>query len=422
MSKSWRDVLPVHPAADLFPMMSQSELRELGEDIRKNGLQSPVILWSPGDQRDKEAKVYLLDGRNRLNAMELVGMETVGADGKLSTILGGGNYLNNGAGHSRVVQHFREFRVVTDLRKEGRINGVDPYEFVLSINLHRRHLAAEQKRELIAKLLKATPDKSDRQIAEQTKTSPTTVGTVRAKLETTGEVSKLDTRTDKKGVEQPAAKPFAAARAARAEDKLQTAWQRSPEEARDRFLDRIGAERVLPRLQEIISADALPPTNKSEPIETGATVSNGISVSDELKDDLERTAQAYGVPIAEVINQFLWLGCRAFNRGFKRSGEVDNDTAWWLIEMHSKHPDTFNVGAWHGSCAASAIDVLYADRCVPVGKLKEWQAEKASMKPKEWRDLHNKRWAERQKQKKAAQKAAQKELAALWRSQRAEAS
>jgi hypothetical protein len=30
--KSWRAVLPVHPAADLFPMMSESELRELGED------------------------------------------------------------------------------------------------------------------------------------------------------------------------------------------------------------------------------------------------------------------------------------------------------------------------------------------------------------------------------------------------------
>jgi hypothetical protein len=25
--KSWRDILPVHPAADLFPMMSRDELR-----------------------------------------------------------------------------------------------------------------------------------------------------------------------------------------------------------------------------------------------------------------------------------------------------------------------------------------------------------------------------------------------------------
>ena len=46
---------------------------------------------------------------------------------------------------------------------------VDPYGYVISVNLHRRHLTAEQKRELIAQLLKATPEKSDRQIAETVK-------------------------------------------------------------------------------------------------------------------------------------------------------------------------------------------------------------------------------------------------------------
>ena len=35
MTKSWRDVLPVHAAADLFPLMSEDELRELGDDIKK---------------------------------------------------------------------------------------------------------------------------------------------------------------------------------------------------------------------------------------------------------------------------------------------------------------------------------------------------------------------------------------------------
>jgi len=33
--RSWRDVLSVHPAAELFPQMSADELRELGEDIKK---------------------------------------------------------------------------------------------------------------------------------------------------------------------------------------------------------------------------------------------------------------------------------------------------------------------------------------------------------------------------------------------------
>ena len=45
--KSWRDVIKVHPAADLFPMMSEAELRELGEDIKKNGLKTDIIFWSP---------------------------------------------------------------------------------------------------------------------------------------------------------------------------------------------------------------------------------------------------------------------------------------------------------------------------------------------------------------------------------------
>jgi hypothetical protein len=60
---SWRDVLPVHPAAELFPVMSEGVIKELGEDIKKNGLRSPVVLW-----RDYEGHLSLLDGRNRLDA------------------------------------------------------------------------------------------------------------------------------------------------------------------------------------------------------------------------------------------------------------------------------------------------------------------------------------------------------------------
>jgi hypothetical protein len=169
---SWRDVIKVHPAANLFPPMSPDELKVLGEDIKKNGLTNLVsMIEGPDDEP------ILLDGCNRLNAMELVGLDIV---------------LENVA-------------VLASCRKHGP--GFDPYAYVISANIHRRHPTAEQKRELIAKLIKQTPGKSDRRIADQTKTSPTTVGKVRADLEKKGDVSKLDTRTDKRGRNQPAVKP-----------------------------------------------------------------------------------------------------------------------------------------------------------------------------------------------------------------------
>ena len=47
VNTSWRDVLPIHPAANLFPDMTSDELRTLGEDIVKNGLTSAIVLWQP---------------------------------------------------------------------------------------------------------------------------------------------------------------------------------------------------------------------------------------------------------------------------------------------------------------------------------------------------------------------------------------
>jgi hypothetical protein len=84
---------------------------------------------------------------------------------------------------------------------------VDPYAYVISANIRRRHLSAEQQRELIAKLIKATPEKSDRQIAETVKVDHKTVGAVRAEQERRGEIPRVETRTDSKGRKQPRRKP-----------------------------------------------------------------------------------------------------------------------------------------------------------------------------------------------------------------------
>jgi hypothetical protein len=62
--KSWREVLPVHPAAMLLPRMKPAELQRLGSDIKTNGLQIPVVIFI-----DPAGKKWLLDGCSRLTAI-----------------------------------------------------------------------------------------------------------------------------------------------------------------------------------------------------------------------------------------------------------------------------------------------------------------------------------------------------------------
>jgi hypothetical protein len=189
-SPSWRDILPVHPAAEIFPLMSPDELRALGEDIKKHGLREPVVLFAEegGGGIYRETEQLLLDGRNRLDAMEAVG---------LTTIREGHLYLMDWPDSGYVVK-YRLWK--------SAITGFDPYAFVISANIHRRHLTAEQKRELIAKVLKAQPGKSNRTIAKQTKVDDKTVGKVRRELEGRAEIPHVDAVEDTKGRKQPARK------------------------------------------------------------------------------------------------------------------------------------------------------------------------------------------------------------------------
>jgi hypothetical protein len=59
----WRQYVAVHPAAELFPLMSAAELKELAADIEKDGLRIPTVMWPNSDR-----KLLLIDGRNRLDA------------------------------------------------------------------------------------------------------------------------------------------------------------------------------------------------------------------------------------------------------------------------------------------------------------------------------------------------------------------
>jgi hypothetical protein len=172
--KSWRDQLPIHPAAELLPLMSEPELRELGENIKAQGLKLPVAV----------CKGQLIDGRNRLDAMELVGIKF--------------EFIRTYAG--QILRVSGRNSLVTD------IGDRDPYEYVLSVNIHRRHHTPEQKRELIAKVLKAKPEQSNRQIAKQVKADDKTVAKVRRDMESTAEIPQLEKTVGADGKKRKAPK------------------------------------------------------------------------------------------------------------------------------------------------------------------------------------------------------------------------
>jgi ParB-like chromosome segregation protein Spo0J len=159
--KPWRDTLPVHPAADLFPLMSEKELRELGEDIMRHGLKVPIVVHQPLNE-----KPMLLDGRNRLDAMEAAGL------------------------HENIAKA---------LQSAERTATADPFALVASLNINRRHLDAEGKREVIAKLLAAQPDKSDRAVGKMVGADGKTVAAVRTEMEATAEIPQSETRTGADG-------------------------------------------------------------------------------------------------------------------------------------------------------------------------------------------------------------------------------
>jgi hypothetical protein len=125
---TWRDHYQVHPAADVFPMMSDQALAELGEDIKANGLKVPLsFCWV--DTGTPRAHRVLIDGRNRLEAMERVGVCLQPQSNELPG-------------------RFREqetARTITD---------GDPVAHIISLNLRRRHLTPAEIANFLVKLAK----------------------------------------------------------------------------------------------------------------------------------------------------------------------------------------------------------------------------------------------------------------------------
>jgi hypothetical protein len=104
--------MKTHPAADLFPMMTEDELQELAADIAANGLVHPIII---------DDKKQVIDGRNRLAACEIAQVEP----------------------------------------RFEQLNGWDPLAFILSANITRRHLTKGQQAMAVA-MVYPEPEKGGR--------------------------------------------------------------------------------------------------------------------------------------------------------------------------------------------------------------------------------------------------------------------
>ena len=92
--------MPVHPAAAIFPMMSDEELDDLAADIKANGQVHDIIVDDG----------TLIDGRNRLVACKRAGVKP----------------------------------------RFGKLNGISAEAYILSANINRRHMTQVQSAMVVA--------------------------------------------------------------------------------------------------------------------------------------------------------------------------------------------------------------------------------------------------------------------------------
>jgi hypothetical protein len=205
----WRKHLKVHPAADIFPLMRETDpagFKALVEDIRTNGLRAEPVFWCEEGTSD----VHLIDGRNRIDALADLGILGIDADVRDRLV-----FVKEWDGTAWV----DSVPLYSVTFQGAKVEG-DPYAIALSLNVHRRHLTAEKKHDLIVAVLKARTELSDRQIGKLTHSDKNTVAADRAALESRGEIHHVEARTDSKGRKQPATKRT---RAAKVEAEVQAA-------------------------------------------------------------------------------------------------------------------------------------------------------------------------------------------------------
>lgn len=137
------------PFAHVLPPLATEERAELESDIRTHGITVPVLVTDENE---------VIDGHNRLQIAVALGLTEV-----------------------PVV-------VVSGL------TAVQKHDRAVALNLRRRHLTREQRREIVARRLKADPALSNNAIAAALNVDDKTVASVRRDLEATSEIPKTPAR------------------------------------------------------------------------------------------------------------------------------------------------------------------------------------------------------------------------------------
>jgi len=110
-----KDGFRIHPDAEIFAMLEDKEFEELVESIRRDGLEEPISVIN--DQ--------IIDGRNRYKALQRIDAE---------------------GGHcTTLADNPDSFRDVSCRFASQGENTLEPIDYVLALNLHRRHLNNSQR-------------------------------------------------------------------------------------------------------------------------------------------------------------------------------------------------------------------------------------------------------------------------------------
>ena len=165
-----RGFSPPHPKKDrrvtvepwkqngLLPPLSPAEFAELKESIRRTGVLVSIVVDADGG---------IIDGEHRERACKELGIFC-----------------------PREVWEFS--------------SNAEKCQMAISLNVKRRHFTVKQRREVIAAYLRVDPAINDNELGEIVGVSKNTVAAVRAELESTCQIDKLEQRRGRDGKDRPA--------------------------------------------------------------------------------------------------------------------------------------------------------------------------------------------------------------------------